>query len=480
MKRLVVLALVACSSGSSSGDPTALDQPLAQNIAITQIAVLQTLEAPIMQDGSPADHSNIPIVALRDAVVRVSVNPQSGWQPHALTARARIVTTGPMGSQAQVFSATATIDRATEEGDLTTSFDIAVPGIAIEPGSSITVVLNDTSGDAPDDASSYARWPQDGSAADLGVRSGGDHLRVEIVPVEYVADGSHRVPDTSDGQIEKYRERFYQLYPAAEVDVTVRDPWQYTGAISANGSGMDTILTALVKLRSSDQPDPDVYYYAAFEPTSSFASYCGGGCVTGLSFIGQPVSVGIGYSGDATTETAAHEVGHAHGRSHAPCGGAASPDPNYPYPGGKIGVWGYDAINQAMIDPSTYTDMMSYCSPTWISDYHYNLIFGRVRTDNGYYDDWMKGPDARTSLRCYALAPVGQTGDVRVSDAALREPWITLGEPREIAWAGGTATGYFFPYDHLPGGALYVPDEVPSGARVAGLRPSEAAAILTR
>ena len=480
MKRFLVLAWVACSSGSSSGDPTALDQPLAQNIAITQIAVLQTLEAPIMQDGSPADHSNLPIVALRDSVVRVSVNPQSGWQPNPLTARARIVTTGPMGSQAQVFSATATIDRATEEGDLATSFDIPVPGVAIEPGSSITVVLNDTTGDAPDDASSYARWPQDGSAADLGVQSGGDHLRVMIVPVEYVADGSHRVPDTSDAQIEKYRERFYQLYPAAEVDVTVRDPWPVNVFIGADGSGMDTLLNALVKLRSSDQPDPDVYYYAAFEPTSSFAAYCGGGCVTGLSFTGQPVSVGIGYTDDATMDTAVHEVGHAHGLDHAPCGGAAGADPSFPYKTGGIGVWGYDAIGQAMVDPGSYKDMMGYCDPKWISDYFYAKLFRRVRTDNHYYNDWMKGPDARASLRRFTLAPVAQTGDVRVSDTALREPWITLGEPREITWAGGTATGYFFPYDHLPGGALYVPDEVPSGARVASLRPNEAAAILTR
>ena len=476
MKRLVLLALVAaCSGGGSSGDPTALDQPLAQNLAITEIALLQSMKTPIMQNQAPADHSNIPIVALRDAVLRVYVQPQSGYQPHAITARARITTTGPMGTSAQVFSATATIQETTIENDLTTSFDIPIAGVALEPGSSVTVVLNDTDGDPPDTASSFARWPNDGSSQDLGVRSGGDHLRVEIVPVEYLADGSHRLPDTSDAQIEAYRERFYQLYPAAEVDITVHDPWPINVAIDAGGNGMMTLLNELQKLRSTDQPDPDVYYYAAFEPTSSFGSYCGGGCVTGLSFNGVPLSVGIGYTDPATMDTATHEVGHAHNLNHAPCGGAAGIDPNYPYKDGSIGVWGYDAIGQAMIDPAKYKDIMSYCDPKWISDYSYNLLFTRERTDNGYYNDWMRGPGSP-----YAVAPVEPTGDVRVSNVALREPWISLGEPREVTWDGGKATAFFFPYDHLPGGALYVPAEVPSVARVIGLRPNEAAAILRR
>ncbi|HEY1956823.1 MAG TPA: M66 family metalloprotease [Polyangiaceae bacterium] len=476
MKRIVVVALVAaCSGGGSSGDPTALDQPLSQSLAISEIALLQAVKTPIMQNQAAADHSGIPIVALKDSVLRVYVQPQSDYQPHEITARARIVTSSPLGTTAQVFSATATIDRTTEEGDLTTSFNIPIPGIALEPGSSVTVVLNDADGDPPDIASSVARWPNDGSTQDLGVRSGGDHLRVEIVPVQYDADGSHRLPDTSDAQIESYRERFAQLYPAAEVDITVHDPWPSNVVLDAGGNGTLPLLQALQELRSNDQPDADVYYYAAFEPTASFASYCGGGCVTGLSFTGAPLSVGIGYTDSATFDTAAHEVGHAHGLNHAPCGGASAVDPNFPYKTGSIGVWGYDALGQTMMDPAKYKDIMSYCDPKWISDYDYNLIFDRVRGDNGYANDWVRRGGAR-----YQVAPVTASGEVRVSSVALREPWIARGEPREVSWGGRTSTAFFFPYDHADGGALYVPDEVPNGARVIGLRPNEAAATLIR
>lgn len=483
MRRFIYVAILpvfAACSGSTPDDPSALSEPLAQNISISEIAILQSLKVPVMRSGDVADRGDLPLIALRDSVLRVYVNPESAFQPHTLTARARITTSSPTGDFAQVFSATASVSGPTVEKDLSTSINIPIPGIVLEPGASVTVVLNDTKGDDATTPTSTARWPQDGTSSDLGVVSGSDHVRVMIVPVEYDADGSGRLPDTSDTQLEAYRKRFFQLYPTAEVDITVHDPWPYSGAISGSGAGFSEVLTALGQLRAADQPDPDVYYYGAFSPTADFGSFCGGGCIAGLSPIGAPYSVGLGFFGDVASGTAVHEVGHAHGRAHAPCGGAGSPDPNYPYPGGLIGVWGYDPFGPLMIDPQAYTDMMSYCSPTWISDYHYNLIFKRVRTDNKYYNDWMSGTSSRATLPPYAIAPVEETGDVHVSTTALREPWISEGAPREITWDGGKATAYFHPYDHLPGGVLYVPSEVPALASVSALRAGESARLVVR
>ena len=71
---------------------------------------------------------------------------------------------------------------------------------------------------------------------------------------------------------------------------------------------------------------------------------------------------------------AAHEWGHNWGRQHAPCGAPGNPDPNYPYAGGVIGVYGFDVAARPVKPPTTFTDLMGYCNNEWISDYTYKGV----------------------------------------------------------------------------------------------------------
>ncbi|MDE2956177.1 MAG: Ig-like domain-containing protein, partial [Bacteroidota bacterium] len=67
----------------------------------------------------------------------------------------------------------------------------------------------------------------------------------------------------------------------------------------------------------------------------------------------------------------AHEFGHNLSLRHAPCGrGIVRVDPNYPYADGLMGSWGIN--NNGVLDPAGTYDIMSYCIPHWISDYHFN------------------------------------------------------------------------------------------------------------
>ena len=70
----------------------------------------------------------------------------------------------------------------------------------------------------------------------------------------------------------------------------------------------------------------------------------------------------------------AHEMGHNFGRRHSPCGTAAGVDPNidpdYPYPGGLTGAYGYD-LQADVIKSPLLADIMGYCANPWISDYTY-------------------------------------------------------------------------------------------------------------
>ena len=69
--------------------------------------------------------------------------------------------------------------------------------------------------------------------------------------------------------------------------------------------------------------------------------------------------------------TIAHELGHNLSLQHAPCGDPSDVDQSYPYPAGSTGAWGYGFRDgDRLVGPST-PDLMSYCNPKWISDYHF-------------------------------------------------------------------------------------------------------------
>src|SRR5690606_2572460 len=89
-------------------------------------------------------------------------------------------------------------------------------------------------------------------------------------------------------------------------------------------------------------------------------------------------------------ETFAHELGHNFSLLHAPCGGPADADPQFPDSNGGIGHYGFDLSTGQVKLPNVEKDLMTYCGPEWISDYSYVKAFGHRRT----YDITRTGPRA--------------------------------------------------------------------------------------
>jgi len=92
--------------------------------------------------------------------------------------------------------------------------------------------------------------------------------------------------------------------------------------------------------------------------------------------------------------TMAHELGHACGLSHAPCGNVGTPDPNYPAyepydppntPTASIGEFGLNIANGSILPPGMFKDIMSYCGPKWISLYNYSRLLPNPSL-NPYWD----------------------------------------------------------------------------------------------
>ena len=404
----------------------------------------------------------------------------SAYTPTAVTAELRLVNGT---TRLPIVQDTKTMTVVSSDSVLASTFNFEVPAESLPAGVTYQVLLTSKGGTVPT-AATDARFPKEGGVQNLEVETSGK-LKIVVVPVAYQADGSGRTPDVSAAQLALYKQTFMARYPTTEVEITARAPWDYASAISANGNGFSAVLNAITNLRKADGAASDVYYYGAFAPRSSFSNYCQGGCVTGLStVVSSPstaflrASVGVGFAGADSANTAAHEVGHAHGRNHAPCGGAQGTDPNFPYSDGTIGVWGYNIIDKTFINPAKGNDMMGYCPNEWVSDYTYSALFDRIANVNGGTSSAggsgnAKAPaPAAASAQTYRMAMIDGDGAASVAtwggDIELDvEP--TAGEARVATFLSasgatiGTHTAHFYAYDHLPGGVLVVP-AAPQGA----------------
>ena len=193
------------------------------------------------------------------------------------------------------------------------------------------------------------------------------------------------------------------------------------------------------------------------------------------------MSTGIGYTGSDTAFTMAHEIGHAHGREHAPGCDAQSIDPSFPsayiqtlpasspYSGqfGSIGAIGYDIVAKQFLDPSQTGDIMGYCPPTWVSDYTYNALFTRVQQVNGAADV-IGNPFKFTTPQAYRFVNVYDDGSVRWGQAINMRDKPQGAADHTVTYLGangavlGTATAHLHRFDHSTGGYLLVP-EGPAG-----------------
>jgi hypothetical protein len=122
-----------------------------------------------------------------------------------------------------------------------------------------------------------------------------------------------------------------------------------------------------------------------------------------------------------------HELGHNFGRSHAPCGNPSAPDPSYPYANASIGVYGIDLGDMTLKSPSVYADVMSYCSPDWISDYTYTGVLAFRGTSPDVVPSGSAG-GARPGLLVW--------GRIRANGQLVLEPAFRVTAPPLLPPAG--------------------------------------------
>ncbi|MDW8357430.1 PKD domain-containing protein [Thermus sp.] len=242
------------------------------------------------------------------------------------------------------FSCPNPIPTATDPGNLASTCTATLPEGWVAPG--LRVELR------ADPLNQVAESDEGDNLLALTANVGtGTVLHLTVVPV---------VHGGGQGAVPAFRDTLWRIWPLREVSSSTRAPYTFSGTLTGNdSSGWSRLLDELRLLRQADGSGR--YYYGFVR-----VSYTSG--IAGIGYIGFPVAVGWDYPSSAPS-VMAHELGHNFGRDHAPCG--TSGDPGYPYPGGRIGTWGYDLASGTLRDPSAHYDLMSYCGPQWISDYTY-------------------------------------------------------------------------------------------------------------
>ncbi len=306
---------------------------------------------------------SVPLVRDRDALLRVFVtaNQVNTAVPDVdVTLYASGVPVAELTIPAPGFATPLAPDEAT----LNSSWNVILDKSLIQSSLSIVATVDPGNSVAEGDETDNV-FPASGTPLPLDVRTV-PPFEVTLVPV--ITRANTRRGDVTDANRADYLETSMRIHPLVSWDATVHAAYTTTTSLalqSDNGNGAwGTILAEVNSLRLAESSMR--HYYGVVNP-----NYSSG--VAGIGYVGgDPAALGWDRPGSRGS-VAAHEWGHNWGRPHAPCGGAANPDDNYPYANGEIGVIGYDLMNETLV-PADAHDLMGYCSNEWISDYTYLAI----------------------------------------------------------------------------------------------------------
>ncbi|MES1188581.1 MAG: M66 family metalloprotease [Myxococcales bacterium] len=442
----------SAAEGGVGGEPV----PAAPALSLRAVSIYQTHELPLMQAGSEvvAEDRPAPLVAGKRALVRALFDVEPGFVNRSLIGVLDLKT--PQLTRTLVSERMVT--KSSLQDDLASTFVFDVNGNDLSPNSTYRVRVLEA------DTTPLARFPEDGYVP-LGAKA---LPAFELVLVPFVANG--HAPLTGEAELSGLRRRLLALYPSIDVHVSVAAPVTLPYVVNGDGDGWDNALDRIYQLRADAAPAHDVFYYGAMAPDDTFANYCASDCILGYSTVAEDTdvdsrgSIGITVFQDGSGtkdawDTVAHELGHALGREHAPCGitDPSDLDSEYPYANATLGgIYGFDFDAMKLIKPKPAKDVMSYCTPVWISDYTYRGIFERL--------DFI----ASESFRALALAPpalfrlarVGRRGESRWLGERRRGATSRRAKLDLLDHAGrrlGEIEAQVVPVDHARGGYVWLP-----------------------
>ena len=354
----------------------------------------------------------VPLVAGEEALLRVfvtaSANPDSVTLPTVLV---RFYVDGMERHVEEIIPATPhPIPAHADEGDLTASANAQVSGDLIRSGLELVIEIDPDSTLDPS-LGVARRIPAEGRLA-VDVRE------MAVFDLTIIPFLSTALPDSS----------LVDLVEAMSANPQDHGKLRMTADLLPVG---ETRVTAHAPVETSSNSG-----YHVLSETGAIRAMEGGtghwmGMLHGFSDVGGVAVLGGRTSASVPSgSTIAHELGHNFYLRHAPCGGPGYIDPRFPDPRGRIGAWGYAVREGRLVSYRTY-DLMSYCSPEWISPYHFTKALE--------YRIWTEGQAASRM----AAAPVRSLllwGGADSTGTPYLEPVFVVEAPPSLPNRGGPWT----------------------------------------
>lgn len=329
------------------------------------------------------------LVGNRDTLLRVHWAVAEGWKPHQVMAR---MTLERGSGEPIVREQVKTINGDSTRTALDRTFYFGLSGEKGEtvPGARVMVELFELDVERDTSLAKAVQTSPTTGLQPIGFESDPMQMKIVLVPVHYTGDGKDRMPDLSEANVKILIDSLYEENPVQEIKHQVRHHIVYDKPMTNLGA----LLPMLASLKHQDKTDPNIYYHAFIDIGCPVVG-CGNFGVAGIALMagskqnasGQRVAASVFWASKTgnisrTAGTFVHEVGHNQGLAHVACAGteAASPDPNYPHAGGKIGEWGFGIRNFTIHNPTSAHDYMSYCGNSWGSDWTFLKTYERIRT----------------------------------------------------------------------------------------------------
>ena len=297
----------------------------------------------------------VPLVAGESALLRVFVMSDAETTENIPPVRATFFVDGAEVHVANIPAGSSAIPTEVQVGELDLSANAEIPAEVIQPGLEMVVEV-DPDGTVDAALGVAKRIPAEGRAT-VEVREV-PPLLLTLIPFVSTADNNREAEAFVTGATTE-SELFFEtrtLLPVGAFEIT-KHP-----SVTVSSNNIFEMLDEMDRIRMLEEGIGHWMGLNANPVGASGVAYLGAIPIPNRSKISVSLlSVG----------TIAHELGHNLNLGHTDCGDPAGIDPTFPYDNARTGVWGYDPRDGGSLVPPDRADLMSYCDPTWVSDYFF-------------------------------------------------------------------------------------------------------------